>query len=75
LKEVGFLSILFGALLIAGEYLCVEVAWRCMDYNQFYTGFGMLLMGVGIISAMIGANNNDQTDMANMGKVVGPKRQ
>ena len=49
---------LFGGMLLAGEYLCVEVAWRCMDYDQFRVGLAVLMIGVGMISIMIGINDD-----------------
>ncbi len=55
---IGLCSMFFGTMLLAGEYLCVEVAWLCLDYNQFYTGLGALLVGTGLIITMIGANHD-----------------
>jgi hypothetical protein len=49
---IGVAMMLQGAMLLAGEYLCVEVAWRCLDYNQFYVGLGVLLFGTGMIAVM-----------------------
>jgi hypothetical protein len=58
MKIVGLLAMFQGIMLLIGEYLCVEVAWRCMDYNQLYTSLGALLLGIGMIAAMIGANHD-----------------
>ena len=55
---IGWAMIVQGLLLLAGEYLCMEVAWRCLDYNSFYVGLGVLLSGAGMVAAMIGANND-----------------
>lgn len=55
---IGLALMFQGAMLLAGEYLCVEVAWRCVDYNQFYTGLGALFMGTGFVTALIGANHD-----------------
>ena len=54
---VGLLSVFQGIMLLTGEYLCVEVAWRCLDYNQFYTSLGALLIGAGFIAVMIGSDH------------------
>jgi hypothetical protein len=58
---IGWAMMLQGAMILAGEYLCVEVAWRCIDYNQFYVGLGVLLLGAGMIAVMIGANYDRKT--------------
>ena len=50
------MAMLIGSMILAGEYLCVEVAWRCMDYDQFRTVLGVLLLGSGGIAVMIGKN-------------------
>jgi hypothetical protein len=50
------MAMLIGSMILAGEYLCVEVAWRCFDYNQFRTVLGALLLGSGGIAVMIGKN-------------------
>ena len=55
---IGVALMFQGMMLLIGEYLCVEVAWRCMDYNQFYTSLGALLVGTGLITIMIGVNND-----------------
>jgi hypothetical protein len=55
-KLVGWMALLIGSMILAGEYLCVEVAWRCFDYNQFRTVLGALLLGSGGIAVMIGKN-------------------
>lgn len=55
-KIVGWMAMLIGSMILAGEYLCVEVAWRCFDYNQFRTVLGALLLGSGGIAVMIGKN-------------------
>ena len=50
------MAMLFGGMLLTGEYLCVEVAWRCMEYDQFRVGFAVVILGAGMIAAMIGKN-------------------
>jgi len=55
---VGLIMMFQGAMLLAGEYLCVEVAWRCINYNQFYVSLGMLLFGTGMIAAMVDVNHD-----------------
>jgi hypothetical protein len=55
---IGAIMMFQGAMLLAGEYLCVEVAWRCLDYNQLYVSLGMLLFGTGMIAAMLGIDND-----------------
>ena len=54
----GWIMMFVGVMLLTGEYLCVEVAWRCLDYNQYYVSFGMLLLGVGLIASLIGATDD-----------------
>jgi len=55
---IGLSMIVQGLLLLAGEYLCVEVAWRCLHYNEIYVGLGALLFGTGMIAAIMGVNND-----------------
>ena len=55
---LGWIMMFVGMMLIVGEYLCVEVAWRCLDYNQYYVSFGMSLLGVGLIASLIGATDD-----------------
>ena len=45
---VGWSMMCVGAMLLAGEYLCVEVAWRCLDYNQLYIVFAALMVCTGL---------------------------
>ena len=47
-----------GVMLLVGEYLCVEVAWRCLAYNQWYVTFAVLLLGMGLIASRIGATDD-----------------
>ena len=54
---IGAMMMVQGAMLLVGEYLCVEVAWRCLDYNQLYVGLGVLLFGTGMIAVMIGKHD------------------
>ena len=54
----GWIMMFVGAMLLVGEYLCVEVAWRCLDYNQYYTTLGMLMLGVGMIATLMGTNDD-----------------
>ena len=51
---IGLLFTFQGSMLLIGEYLCVEVAWRCLDYNGFYVHLGALLLGVGFIATLMG---------------------
>ena len=55
---LGLFMMVPGMMLLAGEYLCMEVAWHCIDYNQFYTGLGALLLGIGSITTIMGVNND-----------------
>ena len=71
---LGAAMMVQGLMLLVGEYLCVEVAWRCMDYNQIYTALGALLVGTGMIIIMLGAGN-DKTDLAGMGQGPGTQSQ
>jgi len=50
----GWIMVFMGVMLLMGEYLCVEVAWRCLDYNQWYVTFAMLMLGVGLIMSLLG---------------------
>ena len=44
---------LLGTLLLVGEYLCVETAMRCLNYNPIYTSLGALATGCGIVAIML----------------------
>ena len=55
---LGLMFAIMGSMLLTGEYLCVEVAWRCVDYNQFYTGLGASLLGTGLVTTLIGTKND-----------------
>ena len=52
---VGWMTVLMGGMVLTGEYLCVEVAWRCMDYNTGYVSFAIMLLIAGLIMVLIGA--------------------
>ena len=54
----GWIMVFMGVMLLMGEYLCVEVAWRCLDYNQWYVTFAMLLLGAGLIVSLIEATHD-----------------
>jgi len=54
----GWIMMFMGVMLLVGEYLCVEVAWRCLDYNQWYVTFAVLLLGMGLIASRIGATDD-----------------
>jgi len=56
LRYAGFLTILFGILLLAGEYLCVETAMRCLNYNPIYTNLGAIAIGCGLIAVMLSSD-------------------
>ena len=71
---VGWMAMLFGGLMLTGEYLCVEVAWRCLDYDQFRTGLAVMLLTAGLITMLIGAND-DKADLAGMGQGPGTQSQ
>ena len=47
------LLILPGAMLLIGEYLCVEVAWRCLGYNQPIVLLGTVLCVSGLAAGFI----------------------
>jgi len=55
---LGWMLMFMGAMLLTGEILCVEVAWRCLDYNELYVSLGALLSSTGLIVAMMGVNND-----------------
>ena len=54
----GWIMLFAGTMLLVGEYLCVEVAWRCLAYNQWYVSFGMSLLAVGLIASLIGVTDD-----------------
>jgi len=51
----GWIMMFMGVMLLMGEYLCMEVAWRCLAYNQWYVTSAMALLGIGLIATLIGA--------------------
>jgi hypothetical protein len=57
MASLGWLMMLPGVLLLTGEYLCVEVAWQCFNYSSVVTTVGTLLVGVGLIAAMLGVDD------------------
>jgi hypothetical protein len=59
---VGWMTLLTGAMILTGEYLCVEVAWRCMDYNPGYVGLAVGLAITGLTMILTGARH-DKTDL------------
>jgi hypothetical protein len=50
----GWMLMFVGAMLLIGEYLCVEVAWRCLDYNKTYVTVGGVFLGLGLIVSLLG---------------------
>lgn len=44
---------LLGTLVLAGEYLCVETAMRCVVYNPIYIMLGTIALGCGLIISML----------------------
>lgn len=54
MHALGFLMIVAGTLLLTGEYLCVEVAWQCLHYDQFVVTLATLMMSTGFIATIIG---------------------
>ena len=55
---LGWIMMFVGVMLLVGEYLCVEVAWRCLDYNQWYVAFAMLLLSAGLVTSLVGATDD-----------------
>lgn len=54
---LAFLMKFVGGMLILGEWLCMEIAWRCANYNpvilassiaMLIGGLIILLMGIGL---------------------------
>lgn len=43
------LMILLGVLLLAGEWLCVNVFWHCLDYRPVVTSLSLVLIVFGSI--------------------------
>lgn len=54
LMALALLLMLPGAMLLVGEYLCVEVAWLCLDYNHINVFLGSALCFAGIAAALFG---------------------
>lgn len=46
---IAILMILLGGLLLAGEYLCVEVIWRCLDYRAAVLSIAFTFVIIGLI--------------------------
>ena len=51
----GWMLVFVGIMLLIGEYLCVEVAWRCLGYNQWYVAFAVGLLVLGLIATLLAA--------------------
>jgi hypothetical protein len=51
---IAGLMMFMGAMLFVGEWLCVNVAWKCMDYNQVVMGVSFALISSGLISLFMG---------------------
>ena len=51
---LAFLMKFVGGMLIIGEWLCMEVAWRCMDYNPIILAVSITLLLSGLISLFMG---------------------
>lgn len=56
MRVPGLFFALFGLLLIAGEYLCVETAMRCFDYNPIYITLGAIAIGCGLIAVVLSSD-------------------
>jgi hypothetical protein len=54
----GWMLVFAGLMLLVGEYLCVEVAWRCLNYNTIYVTVGVVFVGLGLIMSLIGATDD-----------------
>lgn len=52
MRALGWLLMLAGSLLLTGEYLCVEVAWQCFNYDQFVMTLATLMLGTGFIATI-----------------------
>jgi hypothetical protein len=57
----GWMMMFVGLLVLAGEYLCVEVAWRCLDYNAIYVTAGGVFVGLGLIATLLAATEEQET--------------
>ena len=55
---VGWMTLLMGGMILTGEYLCVEVAWHCLDYRTGYVTFAVVLLIAGLIMIMIGTKDD-----------------
>lgn len=51
---IAGLMMFMGAMLFVGEWLCVNVAWKCMDYDQVVMGVSFALISSGLISLFMG---------------------
>jgi hypothetical protein len=56
LKAAGSLAILLALLLFTGEWLCVNVAWRCTHYNWFMISFGTISLIIGLVMISVFRN-------------------
>jgi len=51
---IAGLMMFMGAILFVGEWLCVNVAWKCMDYDQVIMASSFTLILSGLISLFMG---------------------
>lgn len=50
----GILLVMFGTMLGLGEWLCVEIAWKCMDYDLTLIAISTSFILSGLISLFMG---------------------
>ena len=50
---------LLGLLLLAGEWLCVNVAWRCVEYGQVIPYVGIASLAIGLILCLLSVDRDD----------------
>lgn len=49
---ISGLMLLAGGAIFLGEWLCVEVAWRCLDYSEFRTSLAVAFIGAAVLLQM-----------------------
>lgn len=47
------MSAVVGSLLLIGEWICVEVAWRCIEYSTWIVTTGVSLIIAAVVMAWV----------------------
>ena len=56
---IAGLMMFMGAMLFVGEWLCVNVAWKCMDYNEVVMAISFTLILSGLISLFMALSTRE----------------